>query len=794
MTLVYLAGAWLLGVIGGAATGAVWWPGVAAIGVAGLTAGALARKPQLALLAVLAAALFAGGGMRYAEERPPTQERGIAVYNDGDAVRVRALVSDEPDVRGRTQRLRLSVREVFADGRWQASSGGLLVRGALYPRYDYGDVLELEAELETPPTFPGFDYRDYLARRGVVSVAAYPTEVRTIATGEGSRARALLHTVRGGLSDALARTLPEPQAALAQGILLGQRSSIPAELTDAMNATGTSHLVAISGYNVSLVAAFVIASLAWLIGRRQAAIVALLAIAGYTMLTGASPTVVRAAIMGSLFVVATLAGRPNSALTAIALAGAVMTGLNPLVIEDVSFQLSFAAIAGIVYLAPLLRAAGEDALRGFGIDAEAGGFAGFVLESTAITAGAVAATLPLIALNFERVSAIALISNLLVVPAFPLILGSAALTAGTGALWEPLGEVSAWISWAMLSYMIEVARFFAAVPLASFAIEGFGAGHAAAAYLGLAGMAWWLSRRRLAGPTIGPEIASASLRPGWLLAGGLAVATVFTWSAVLSDNGGRLSMSVLDVGQGDAILIETPAGHHILIDGGASGQALTEALGAELPFWERTIDLVMLTHPQEDHLAGLIEVLERYDVREVLSTGRGNDTPTFEAWRSLILRQGIPYHEARPGETIDLGDGAVLRVLAPDAEALAADEINDSSLVLKLTWRKVSFLLTGDIEAEGEAALLRNETDVRAQVLKVAHHGSRTSSSGAFLRAVDPTVAIVSVGADNTFGHPSPRVLDRLGGAIVLRTDLHGTVRISTDGERVWVESERGGG
>jgi competence protein ComEC len=795
MTLIFLAGAWLLGVVAGAVAGAVWWPGVAAIGTAGLVAAALERQPRLALLGLLAAGLFTGGGVRYLDQRPSEVPGGIALHNDGAATTFRALVTDEPDVRGRSQRVRLSVREVLDGGRWQPISGGVLLRSGLFPRYHYGDVLEVTGDLETPPTFPDFDYRDYLARKGVVSVIAFPEKVHTTATGEGGRALAALHSVRNRLGDALARALPEPQAALAQGIFLGQRSAIPPELTDDLNATGTSHLIAISGHNVSLVAALIISGLAWIVGRRQAALVALVAIAGYTALTGASPTVVRAAIMGSLFILATLAGRPSSALTSIVLAAAIMTGWHPLVIEDVSFQLSFAAILGLVYLTPMLQARAAELLRPWGIEATEGGFASGVLEGLAMTAGAVAATLPLIALNFGRVSAVALVSNLLLVPAFPLILGGSALTAAAGALWEPLGRATAWFSWAALTYMIEIARFFAAIPLASFNIDGFGAGHAAAAYLALAVLAWWLSQPQLdAGAAYTPERTATGgfgLRPAWLLSGVFALAAALAWWGALSDSGGRLTVSVLNVGQGDAILVETPDDRHLLIDGGASGRAVTEALGRELPFWEHTLDLVALTHPEDDHLAGLIDVLERYDVGQVLATPHDADTAAYEEWRELIQRQGIPYHEARIGDRIDLGDGAALHVLGPDEEMLTSDESNDASLVLKLTWRRVSFLLVGDIEVAGEEALLHSDADLRASVLKVPHHGSCNSTSPAFVRAVRPAVAVVSVGEENTFGHPSRTVLDRLRSSLLFRTDRHGTVRLSTDGERLRVQPER---
>jgi len=809
MTLVYLAGAWLLGVLAAAASGNVWWPGVAALAAAGLAAAAVHRRPQFVLLGLTTAGLFVGGGLRYLDERPPAEPRGIALYNaptdDGASpvtafeptpLRFRALVVDEPEVRGRSQRVRLATRDVFVDGEWQPSSGGVLLRRGLFPRHEYGEVLELEGVLKTPPSSSDFDYREYLARQGIVSLIDYP-EARTIARGQGDAFTSALHDVRRRLGDALERALPEPHAALAQGLLLGQRSAIPRDLTADMNATGASHLVAISGYNVSLVAGLVIGGLAWLIGRRQAAAVALLAIGGYALLTGASPSVVRAAIMGGLFVIATLAGRPGSASTTIALAAAVMAGWEPLVVHDVSFQLSFAAVLGMAYVAPALQIRAAVLLRRAGVDTELGGAAAGLLEVSATTAAAVLATLPIIALNFERVSAVALVSNLLLVPAFPFILGASAITALAGVVWEPLGQTTGWLAWAGLSWLIEVPRALAALPFASIEVRGFGAGHAATAYLALVAFALWLNRPRPAETAVARPPAGPRLRPAWALTGALALATALAWWAALGSStplvasSPRLVVTALDVGQGDALLIETPDGRRVLVDGGPSPRAVVEELSEELPFWERTLDLVVLTHPQEDHLAGLIEVVERYDVRRALATPRAADTAAYREWRSLLRREGVPYDEARPGQSVDLGSGARLDVLAPGPGALAAGEANDASLVLKLSWGGVSFLLAGDIQATGEAALLRSGVDLSATVLKVAHHGAATSTGEAFLRAVRPSVAVVSVGEGNPFGHPTASVLERLSGALVLRTDEHGTLRLETDGRRLWADEGR---
>jgi competence protein ComEC len=279
----------------------------------------------------------------------------------------------------------------------------------------------------------------------------------------------------------------------------------------------------------------------------------------------------------------------------------------------------------------------------------------------------------------------------------------------------------------------------------------------------------------------------------WLVGGALAVAAAIAWWSAfdaLQGAGGRLSVSVLDVGQGDAVLIETPDGRHVLVDGGPDGRRTAAELSEALPFWERAIELVVLTHGQEDHVGGLVEVLERYEVRQVIAPPLASESAGYRAWREEVERQHIPAHTARAGEVIDLGGGATLRVLGPSAETLASGDANDASLVLRLTYGTVSFLLTGDIEIEGEEALLRSGAEVTAQVLKVAHHGSATSSSAAFLRAVRPALSVVSVGEGNPYGHPAPSVLERLDETLLLRTDEHGTVRLSTDGRRLWVDVE----
>jgi competence protein ComEC len=246
------------------------------------------------------------------------------------------------------------------------------------------------------------------------------------------------------------------------------------------------------------------------------------------------------------------------------------------------------------------------------------------------------------------------------------------------------------------------------------------------------------------------------------------------------------------VGQGDAILITAPAGQQVLVDGGPSPAALTSALGGEMPFWDRSLDLVIMTHADADHLTGLVEVLNRFQVGAWLDNGlAGDDALYVECQWPQQEAAGIVRQVLAAGDQLDLDRGITLEVLHPPPGGLPEGDANANSVVLRLVWGQASFLLTGDVEMQAEAQLLRSGRPLAAQVLKVAHHGSGDSSGAEFLAAVAPRYAVISVGAENRYGHPDPAVLARLaasGEVAVIRTDQDGTVEFVTDGARLWVQ------
>ena len=277
----------------------------------------------------------------------------------------------------------------------------------------------------------------------------------------------------------------------------------------------------------------------------------------------------------------------------------------------------------------------------------------------------------------------------------------------------------------------------------------------------------------------------------------LLIGVALIWFAAAAIPDERLEVSFLDVGQGDAILIQTPSGQQILVDGGPDPETISLALGDKLPFWDKSLDLVVLTHPQDDHLVGLVEILQRYKVQQVLEPGFDSDTLAYQEWLRLIEEKDIKRTIAQAGQQIELGDGVRIEVLYPQEEFLEGtdSDINSNSVVLRLVWKEISFILTGDIGEEAKREILYQGGVLRSTVLKVAHHGSATSASPQFLAAVDPQVAVICVGQDNRFGHPHQETLDKLeeklGEDKIYRTSDNGTITFTTDGERLWVRTEK---
>jgi competence protein ComEC len=415
-------------------------------------------------------------------------------------------------------------------------------------------------------------------------------------------------------------------------------------------------------------------------------------------------------------------------------------------------------------------------------------------ELLIITLAAQLSTAPLIVYHFGRFSLVSLLTNLLILPVQPLIMILGGIATLAGMIWLSLGQLVAWLVYLPLAWTVWMVELTAHLPYASLDLGRFPFWLVVLLYTVLAAGIWWANQwtaKDEALPRFAlPVIGSLQTR---LVLSGTAVMVVLLWLAVPMLPDGRLHVAFLDVGEGDAILVTLPDGGQVLIDGGPSSTDLNWRLGQEMPFWDRTLELVVNTHPDSDHLGGLVSLLDRYHIGQALVTDVEADHSLYREWKAETAEAHLTPIIGRSGMHLALGKGITATILNPGPATSGIDGANNHSIVLHLQYGQVSFLLPGDIEDRVEQRLVQANAPLAAMVLKSPHHGSRTSSSEAFLEAVAPQVVIVSVGKDNPFGHPSPEILQRYAehGLTVLRTDEQGTIEFVTDGKRLWVETAR---
>ena len=756
------------------------------------------RRLRLSALLLLSAVTLLLAGARYTTSLPPVDCSALAFHNDSGVLELRGSVVEEAARSGTYNELVVGDLELLGAGEPAPLEGKVLIRTRDLRDYRYGDVLFMRGELEQPPVLEDFDYAGYLARRGIYSTLFCP-EIESTGETSGGHILTPLNRLRSYLSACIAEALHEPQASLAQALLLGERGSLSRETSDAFARAGAAHLLAVSGLHLGIVILTVVAVALALMGRRYYLYVwfALAVVWVYAALTGMRPPVVRAAIMASVFLLAELSGRQKHAPTALALAAALMVGVNPQALWDVSFQLSVLAMGGLVAFYNPIREAFDVLILRLPWPTVTGAFPPQARSVAAATIAATISVWPLGAATFGIVSFVGLPVSLLALPVLPLAIAASAGVALSVSVSTLLAAPFAWLAWLVLTYLLNVVQVFANVSFAAAEMSP-GSLFLTVYYgtLGCAAVYFMLPRVRLEKRPEKPQPdlpwRSRALRLSVIP---LAVILGLVWAAVSAAPDGRLHVVFFDVGQGDAALITSPAGHTVLIDGGSDGTITCCGLGRFMPFYERDIDLVVSTQPHADHLGGLIDVVERMEVGMVVQSPVDHDSLLCDRWRLTLEQAGLDALSLGRGHRIDLGDGTIIDFLGPRTEGYtgSSDDIDNNGLVARVSYGTVRFLFAADVRADVERAMVRNGLPLNSTVLKVGHHGSSTSSCAQFLAAVSPGLAVVSVGADNEYGHPHGSVLDRLRaqGCEFLTTARSGTVECISDGKSLRVVAER---
>ncbi len=499
MTLIYLSCAWVAGIFLGVSLNLP--PPLIFTSLAPLPLLFFFRQQRKVIILVsLCLAAFFGGALRCQSSLPAIDDAHLGFYNERETVVVKGVVNADPEIRDKTTHLRLSATAIKFDIGWHEVSGTALMFVPRYPAYKYGDVLLVTGRLETPPQLDGFDYQGYLAHQGIYSTMLYP-KIEIVERGKGFKPLAWVYSVRNHMSQTLAQVLPEPQASLAQGITLGIRGNIPSSVKDNFSHTGTAHLLAISGLHLSILAGILVSIGIWLFGKRCYLYVwlTLSAIWVYALLTGMNPPVVRATIMASLFLTAELLGRQRSAITTLALAAAIMVSINPQILWTASFQMSFMAMIGLIFVAPLFQTMSRKAIRAkLGEEGPAVTAANITSDTFSVSLGAIIGVGPLVAYYFGIISFVGPPATFLALPALPAIIVTSALAGGLGFIALSAAQVIGWLAWLPLSYLLLVVNALAAIPAAFLEISPLHPGIVGGYYLALALGLWFYNHRRQA--------------------------------------------------------------------------------------------------------------------------------------------------------------------------------------------------------------------------------------------------------------------------------------------------------
>jgi competence protein ComEC len=711
----------------------------------------------------------------------------VAQYNNSGGLTIEGVVVGEPDVRDDKILLRLDAETITRAGETLTTSGIVLVQAPpTSVDVHYGDRIAATGQLITPAESDTFSYGDYLARGGVFSIMT-DTAVEILSSGHGNPLLAALFDLKAQAQIVIARYLPEPNAALLTGILLGNARGIPPEVNDAFSKVGASHIVAISGFNMAIVSGVVMGLLGhFRVTPKWSALIGMMVLLVYTLLVGANASAVRAAIMCSMLVIGKLIRRKTYVPASLAFVALLMSLQNPTILWDVGFQLSFFAVLSLaLFVDPVQKRMDRLLVRTF--PRRTAQLVGDALaEPVVVTLAAQVMTLPLIVLYFGRLSLVSVIVNLLVIPvqAQLLVLGFVAMF--TAVVLPALGQVLYWLDMILLAWTIGVVRAFARLP---FADTEF---HVDPRFIAL-----------FFGIVIGGALMQAA-QPAWALSlgrwvRGRAVVTavgfagaglfILMIAVLLSRPDGNLHVWMLDMGHSNAVLIQTPHGAHILVDGGHYPSRLLTALGERIPFNKRDLETLVITQPDEYEFGALTAVADRYAVGVILTNGQPNLSPAYQTLQDKLAGKAVVVVGA--GYTLEADDGTRLEVLHPQSQPDVGDSLDTNAVTLRLSYGGVSFLLTSDLSQDGQTALLQAGQWPVATVLQLPKHGTVRSLAESFVKAVQPQAVVVQADPANRLGDPNPDTLSLIGTVPLFRTDTSGTIHLWTDGRSLWEQPDK---
>ncbi len=713
------------------------------------------------------------GAARYQADIPNITEKHIAWYNEvGGNSKIIGVIDTPPDQRDSYISLRLKTESIQTEGDPKPNSveGYILARVPFDSELKYGDKVFITGEMTVPEESEEFSYKDYLARQGVYSFIPY-ANAYLLSEGNGSLIWSAIYNFKEKSLDLVYDYFPDPEASLMAGILLGVETGISKDLKKAFQDTGTSHIIAISGFNMTIIAGLFSVVFSRSLGKRRGAIAAALGIGVYTILVGADPAVVRAAIMGGLSLFARQVGRRQDGLNSLAFTAAVMCVFNPTLLWDVGFQLSFMATLGLILYADPFKNWFDKFLDGRVTLETHERLSGPISEYLLFTIAAQLTILPILVYHFQQISLNTIPANLAILPAQAFIMIFGGLAILLGIIIHPIGQLVSYIAWPFMAYTIRIVEWFSNFKGGVLILGQVGLVTVFLYYLIMIVLTIW-------GTDIKNKISN--IKPKTILFI-LGLVTVMVWQGALNAPDGKLHVTMMDVGTGDAILIETPDGRFVLINGGSSARQLSNQMGRWLPLFHRKLDFLVIASTQEKQIKALPDSVERFSPNQVLWAGAANASRSGRYLKEILTELRIPIIIAEEGQVIDLGYGIEMELLL----------VGSRGAILLLEWDDFRMLMPLGMSFE-ELELLDMGGEIGSvSVLVLADHGYGPLNPKEWIDTLHPELILLSVSAGDYDGLPSKETLGLIVGYPLLRTDLNGWIYLTTDGKELWVEAEK---
>lgn len=649
---------------------------------------------------------------------------------------------------------------------------------------NYGDKIIVKGNFEEANTARnegGFDYKQYLKSKNIYGIVTVDKkDIETINKNNVGVIDLLANKVRNSMKRKIEQNLPNETNELLSGMLIGEKSNLQKEIQEDFRDSSLSHVLAISGMHVSYVMlgiTFLISKIKF--SKKMSKIVTILILLFFIILTGKTASVTRACFMSSYIILASLLHKKAHVLGSISISLLIILIINPYFILDIGLQLSYGGTIGIVLIYPILKKykkKKEDKCSKFKKIIYK--IKDKIIDTILITISANLVIFPIVLFHYNIMSFTFIISNLLISPIIGIIIILGFLSVFSSYIVSPISKVMFFFLQILLSVLAQIAHFCAGLPLSKVYFPTPKIYVIIIYYLFLIYIIL-VKNKIITGKKIGKKVFI------------IFTIIVIILNLILNFIPKTFTISFIDVGQGDSMLISTPKGKNIIVDGGGSRDETTFNIGKQtlIPYLLNKgitkLDYIIISHFDSDHVGGILSVLEELKAEKVIICEQ-EENENYKRFKEIVKNKKIKVYVVKKGDNLKIEENIWLNILWPKDERIKENAINNNSIVAKLNYKSFSILLTGDIEKIAENEILKeyeNSNILNANILKVAHHGSKSSSIKEFLEKVKPQIALIGVGEKNTFGHPNAGVLNRLENLNIkiYRTDEKGEITIKID-------------